>query len=89
MSKKLKLWDTRMSSVQFDTKPGSKELTGWVSFRMPMTKAEVTRHVGENCDTYEKGCRCCDAWREWSKTGKAPVIIDRDELFSAITGDER
>jgi hypothetical protein len=32
---------------------------------MNLVEQALTEHWGEKCDSYERGCPVCDAWREY------------------------
>lgn len=69
----------KMSCKRSLGQPG--KLPIWIEVTVPVTKAELTSHFGKKCKHYAKGCGCCEAWKQWEKTGKVTCLIERAELL--------
>lgn len=63
-----------------------KKMPFWLVVRLPVTKAETKRILGEPCDSYEEGCHVCDGWKSYNDNGWIPVLLDRDELIKRESG---
>jgi hypothetical protein len=38
--------------------------------KVTITEQDMLEHWGERCDTYQKGCSACDAWKHFDETGE-------------------
>jgi len=56
----------------------------WVDVMVPLTKEELTQEYGKKCRVYQRGCCCCDAYREWEKTGSASLTVERTRLLAPV-----
>jgi hypothetical protein len=63
-----------------------KEMPDWIKVRLPVTKAETKRILGNPCDSYEEGCAVCDGWKSYNDNGWITILLDRDELVKQECG---
>ncbi len=46
---------------------------------MNLVEQAITEHWGEKCDSYERGCPVCDAWREYEDLVVYGEILKKEE----------
>lgn len=56
----------------------------WVGVCIKPTKKFVRQYVGKKCKTYQKGCACCDGWKEFEATGFLTTIVDNERLCKLL-----
>jgi hypothetical protein len=55
----------------------------WITVRdVHVTKRELIAHFGEKCSDYDRRCCVCQAWRQWEKTKRVDILIDRPTLLA-------
>ena len=52
----------------------------WLEVRLPVTKRETIKIIGEPCKSYEKECPVCEGWKSYNEKGFITILLDRDEL---------
>jgi hypothetical protein len=57
----------------------------WVDVQVHLTYQEMLDIFGKKCEDYEPLCELCSAWLMWNKTGKAEVLLERDEIIKIMT----
>jgi hypothetical protein len=59
-----------------------KPMPIWVDVTIPVTKDEMNRLVSSGpCKEYNKACFNCRAWRQFNRTGKVTLTVERTSLL--------
>lgn len=57
----------------------------WVEVPVYLTHQEMIDFFGKKCKDYEPLCACCSAWLMWNKTGKAELLLEREEIIKIMS----
>ena len=56
----------------------------WLKVKIKPDEKFMKKYVGKKCKVYQKGCPCCDGWKEYETTGHLTTLVDNAQLCKQL-----